>query len=44
VRAFIGRENAHALAAMEASFARLHEASLWKTRRNSIAASLKAAS
>ncbi len=44
VRDFIGRENAPALAAMEACFARLHEASLWKTRRNSIAASLRAAS
>jgi cobaltochelatase CobN len=40
VRAFVARENAHALAAIEACFARLREASLWKTRRNSIAAAL----
>src|SRR5579872_2854460 len=44
VRSFIAQENAPALAAMEACFVRLHEASLWKTRRNSIAASLRAAS
>ncbi len=44
VRSFIAQENAHALAAMEACFVRLHEASLWKTRRNSIAASLRAVS
>ncbi len=44
VRAFIARENATALSAMESCFARLHEASLWKTRRNSIAAALGDAS
>jgi cobaltochelatase CobN len=44
VRAFIAKENAPALAAIEACFTRLHEASLWKTRRNSIAAALRAAS
>jgi cobaltochelatase CobN len=41
VRAFMVRENPLALAAMETCFTRLHEASLWKTRRNSIAAALK---
>jgi cobaltochelatase CobN len=40
VRGFIAQENAAALAAMQLCFARLHEASLWKTRRNSIAAAL----
>jgi cobaltochelatase CobN len=44
VRAFMARENPAALAAMETCFTRLHEASLWKTRRNSIAAALKEAS
>ncbi|MBC9876728.1 cobaltochelatase subunit CobN [Bradyrhizobium sp. INPA01-394B] len=44
VRAFMARENPAALAAMEACFTRLHEASLWRTRRNSIAAALKEAS
>jgi cobaltochelatase CobN len=44
VRAFLARENAPALAAIETCFTRLHEASLWKTRRNSIAAALKEAS
>jgi cobaltochelatase CobN len=44
VRGFIASENAHALAAIEACFARLREASLWKTRRNSIAAAVGAAS
>ena len=44
VRAFIARENATALSAIETCFARLHEASLWKTRRNSIAAALGAPS
>jgi cobaltochelatase CobN len=44
VRAFIASENAPALAAIETCFARLHEASLWKTRRNSIAAALREAS
>jgi cobaltochelatase CobN len=44
VRTFIARENATALSAMETCFARLHDASLWKTRRNSIAAALGKAS
>ncbi|WP_234681109.1 cobaltochelatase subunit CobN [Bradyrhizobium monzae] len=44
VRAFMARENPAALAAMEVCFTRLHEASLWRTRRNSIAAALKEAS
>ncbi|WFU38308.1 cobaltochelatase subunit CobN [Bradyrhizobium sp. CB82] len=44
VRAFMARENPAALAAMETCFTRLHEAALWKTRRNSIAAALKEAS
>ncbi|MBR0714722.1 cobaltochelatase subunit CobN [Bradyrhizobium liaoningense] len=44
VRAFMARENPAALAAMETCFTRLHEASLWKTRRNSIAAALREAS
>lgn len=44
VRAFMARDNPAALAAMEACFTRLHEASLWRTRRNSIAAALKEAS
>ncbi|KWV53300.1 cobalamin biosynthesis protein CobN [Bradyrhizobium macuxiense] len=44
VRAFMERENPAALAAMETCFTRLHEASLWKTRRNSIAAALREAS
>jgi cobaltochelatase CobN len=44
VRGFIGRENPAALAAMETCFTRLHEASLWRTRRNSIAAALREAS
>ncbi|QAU47904.1 cobaltochelatase subunit CobN [Bradyrhizobium guangzhouense] len=44
IRAFIARENPAALAAMETCFTRLHEASLWRTRRNSIAAALKEAS
>jgi cobaltochelatase CobN len=42
VRAFLARENASALSAIETCFARLREASLWKTRRNSIAAALGA--
>jgi len=33
-----------ALAAIETCFTRLHEAALWKTRRNSIAAALREAS
>ena len=41
---FMARENPAALAAMETCFNRLHEAALWKTRRNSIAAALKEAS
>ncbi|WGD49545.1 cobaltochelatase subunit CobN [Bradyrhizobium sp. CB1650] len=44
VRTFMARENPAALAAMEACFTRLHEASLWQTRRNSIAAALREAS
>jgi cobaltochelatase CobN len=44
VRAFLARENPQALSAMENCFARLHDASLWITRRNSIAASLREAS
>jgi len=44
VRAFMARENPAALTAMEACFNRLHEASLWLTRRNSIAAALREAS
>lgn len=44
VRAFMARGNPAALAAMETCFARLHEASLWQTRRNSIAAALREAS
>ena len=44
IRAFMSRENPAALAAMETCFTRLHEASLWKTRRNSIAVALREAS
>ncbi|MBT1515885.1 cobaltochelatase subunit CobN [Bradyrhizobium sp. SRL28] len=44
VRAFMARENPVALAAIETCFTRLHEASLWMTRRNSIAAALREAS
>ena len=44
VRTFMARENPAALAALETCFTRLHEASLWRTRRNSIAAALKEAS
>jgi cobaltochelatase CobN len=44
VRAFLARENPQALSAMENCFAWLHDASLWVTRRNSIAASLREAS
>jgi cobaltochelatase CobN len=40
----MARENPPALAAIETCFNRLHEASLWKTRRNSIAAALREAS
>ena len=41
VRDFLARENPGALAAMEARFAALHAAGLWRTRRNSILASLE---
>ena len=44
VRAFMASDNPAALAALESCFARLHEASLWTTRRNSIAAALRVAS
>jgi cobaltochelatase CobN len=44
VRAFLACENPAALAAIESCFVRLHEASLWVTRRNSIAVSLREAS
>ncbi|WP_426439214.1 cobaltochelatase subunit CobN [Bradyrhizobium genosp. P] len=44
VCAFMARNNPAALAAIETCFTRLHEASLWQTRRNSIAASLREAS
>ncbi|WP_431016987.1 cobaltochelatase subunit CobN [Bradyrhizobium pachyrhizi] len=44
VRGFMARENPAALAAIETCFMRLHEASLWPTRRNSIAAALQEAS
>ncbi|RJG56173.1 cobaltochelatase subunit CobN [Sphingobium terrigena] len=41
VCAFLNRENPGALAAMEQRFAALHSAGLWRTRRNSILASLE---
>jgi cobaltochelatase CobN len=44
LRDFLARENPAALAAMQDTFRRLHEAGLWITRRNSIAATLLAAS
>ncbi len=44
VRAFLARENPAALSAIENCFTHLREASLWVTRRNSIAASLREAS
>jgi cobaltochelatase CobN len=44
VRAFLERENPDALAAMESRFAALHAAGLWRTRRNSILASLPVSS
>jgi cobaltochelatase CobN len=44
IRDFLARENPAALAAIESCFARLHEASLWTTRRNSIASALRVAS
>lgn len=40
VRGFLASANPGALAAMEARFAALHAAGLWKTRRNSILAGL----
>ncbi len=43
LRDFLARENPAALAAMQDTFLRLHEAGLWVTRRNSIAASLQGA-
>lgn len=43
VRDFLERENPAALAAMEDLFRRLHDAGLWQTRRNSIAARLDGA-
>lgn len=44
IRSFMAHANPAALAAMETCFTRLHEASLWRTRRNSIAAALREAS
>ncbi len=44
IRAFLKHANPAALSAIEDCFSRLHEASLWVTRRNSIAASLREAS
>ena len=44
VRGFIAQENPLALSAIETCFVRLREASLWTTRRNSIAAAVGAAS
>jgi cobaltochelatase CobN len=44
VRDFLARENPGALAAMQARFAALHAAGLWRTRRNSILANLDTAS
>ena len=41
--AFLTRENPGALAALQDTFRRLHEAGLWITRRNSIAAGLQVA-
>lgn len=43
VRDFLARDNPGALAAMEARFAALNAAGLWRTRRNSILAALDAA-
>lgn len=42
--AFMAAENPQALAAMQARFAALHDAGLWRTRRNAIAATLGAPS
>jgi cobaltochelatase CobN len=44
IRAFLKQANPAAMAAMEDCFSRLLEVSLWVTRRNSIAASLREAS
>jgi cobaltochelatase CobN len=44
VRTFMAHDNPAALAALESCFARLREASLWTTRRNSIAVALRVAS
>lgn len=44
VRAFLARENPNALLAIESCFSHLHDAELWVTRRNSIAAALRKAS
>lgn len=44
VRSFLEKENPAAFAAMVSCFQRLSEADLWKTRRNSIIASLREAS
>ena len=44
VRAFLARENIAALSAIETCFARLRDAALWTTRRNSIAAAIEATS
>jgi cobaltochelatase CobN len=41
VAAFLLRENPAALSVMQSTFQHLHEAGLWTTRRNSIAASLQ---
>ena len=43
VTAFLQEANPEALAAMRDQFARLHQAGLWQTRRNSILAALEAA-
>ncbi|MET4898219.1 cobaltochelatase subunit CobN [Sphingomonadaceae bacterium jetA1] len=43
VRAFLAQANPGALAAMEARFAALHAAGLWRTRRNSVLAMLDGA-
>ncbi len=44
LRDFLARENPAALTALQDTFRRLHEAGLWTTRRNSIAAALQATS
>ncbi|SUJ03748.1 Aerobic cobaltochelatase subunit CobN [Sphingomonas paucimobilis] len=43
VRDFMAQANPKALAAMEARFAALHTAGLWRTRRNSVLAMLDGA-